>query len=393
MNHKYLKLQIVMLMLFLIIGCSKKTDPVIVIKDKDELVSVRIQEGLAYLSFNREYWNMDLESTEYLIETKNTVKDALVATVKHENPETVFPTVVLLMEDGTVEWLLASPFEDTKFDKPTIKSKFVSFGKIPWIKDIKSLVLEDSKEGIGLPTIYAIDNKDSKYDLSTLSYLTHHFGSLFDSELALQNDFESELYTFLELEENGNVKLMRKLIDGHIQHTYKGSYSVSFDEAPKITFDLKLEDSTEQEEIPTSLKGIYWLDVKPYKHISLFLSEGDLLSDNQVEYKLFFKEAMNKSLNLFKMDEGEFIDYMVDNDGLFQDMVHKGMKAMVPKETTVLPTQETGRNIILGTDHEEHFVNEMHYTVTDEGDIYLLDVIKDEWFKVFEYKPPVIPSQ
>ena len=39
--------------------------------------------------------------------------------------------------------------------------------------------------------------------------------------------------------------------------------------------------------------------------------------------------------------------------------------------------------VALGTDHEENFVQEVHYAVnTNTGEVYLDDIINDIWVKV-----------
>lgn len=147
---------------------------ILICEDEEGLVQVRIVNGAAELSFDLERWEAlhGLKPEEHegvlhkgpfdIISAHGAIKDACIVQVpemdtRHRHEEFVTPTVMLLMEDGSLEYLLADPLEDRMDDC------YYSYGPLPWLKQIESLSYQSASEGLS-PTIFATDSSGFRYN-------------------------------------------------------------------------------------------------------------------------------------------------------------------------------------------------------------------------------------
>ena len=56
-----------------------------------------------------------------------------------------------------------------------------------------------------------------------------------------------------------------------------------------------------------------------------------------------------------------------------------GMDILITGETTYIPGSGECQDIWIGTDHEDKFTREVHYTIGADGNIYMYDPLNDEW--------------
>ena len=132
-------------------------------QDADGLVSVSIENGKAALTFDN---SGTAREGPFPIEASGRVRDACIGIIEalsglvySGSPDFAAPAVILLMEDGSLEYTVASPnaVEHT--------GAFYSFGKVPWLKDIVSLSYESDGEGLGEMTVFAEDESGKRYEV------------------------------------------------------------------------------------------------------------------------------------------------------------------------------------------------------------------------------------
>ena len=318
-------------------------------------------------------------------------KIAALDSAQHE--EFIIPSAILLMEDGTLEWVLADPFVGTQF----------SYGKLPWLDNIVSLSYEPGSEGRGDMTIYATDKDGLRYDVRIPCGLYDIFGDSWYCELVVGENYG----IFLSFEENGGVNLMKGWLESEAVASYSGSYTVSLSEnVPEaerpgmISFDLSLDWS--DYDFPAKIQGTYYISANLGISMELYLSGGDTLHDGTAGYTFlhmhygvhedYDDEDWDGSHNagrlwVFHMSDEDFTNYLLDNVPEAYERVkvmRNPMAVLVPGATTELPDEGVCRDICLGTDHSEHFVVEIIYTVADAGSIYEFDPVNNVWKCVYD---------
>ena len=153
--------------------------------------------------------------------------------------------------------------------------------------------------------------------------------------------------------------------------------------------------------------GLLWLE-----HGEFYDSDGRFVSDNHnaVRYMLCPDPDMGGLYKLYEgnvyifttvsngevvtirkawPDIGEELDFddimelaleiLVRKVPDYREYLSMGMKALFTGETSVIDGK-TCYDISVGTDHEEHFVQEVHYSVhLDYGKVYVLDFMNGKW--------------
>jgi len=206
-------------------------------KDEEGLVSVWINNGVAEVHLDLEKWeelhklseiDPDYFDVELLSEGPFTVeflsgrvKDACIGKIEdlddmgYEN--FIAPVVVLLMEDGTLEYFPVDPYP---YEETLV---FYSYGVLPWLNNIVSLAYEQETEGKGEMTIFATDQDGLRYDVRLPAKLT----TMFDAEWAhfLVED-EMDQGIFLTFEDDKTVTFEEGAFDGERSEKKTGSYTV-----------------------------------------------------------------------------------------------------------------------------------------------------------------------
>ena len=244
--------------------------------DNEGLVTVTVKDGKAGLSFDLDKWielhdeiltiSPDVSDISQLGKgpfeiagLSGKVKDACVGKVgvldNHDYKNFVFPAVMLLMEDGSLEYTLADPLSGDLIS---------SAGKLPWLKNIVSLSYEQKGEGLGDMTIYADDADGLRYDTGLLGGFMNVFD--YDWVAELGND----ACCTLSFSENGEVTLGAGWIGSEITDSYPGTYTIYLAENAAdgqrpgvISFAF-----------PTFKSGTYFFEADAY-YLKLWISDGD----------------------------------------------------------------------------------------------------------------------
>ncbi|MDR1664911.1 MAG: hypothetical protein LBR83_08345 [Clostridiales bacterium] len=284
-------------------------------EDEEGLVQVRVEGGEASISFDLERW--DALYDIYGIDTENwyehfspegmyfivlerlsegpfpinadKVKDACVGQIAEISSNFAAPAVFLLMEDGTVEWLMADIYAPCKVEDSW--DVFTSRGKLPWLKGITSLSLENDGEGIGETTIYATDGSGLRYDLR----IPFRFENLCDAPWVCDvvADDIAELQGRLRFEEDGAVYMEVSTYGGAPVEKWSGSFYVELPEstglykAGSIVFDLALDWRDEDPARAGNrhqIKGVYHADKEGGYSLNLSLNTGDALFSYSGDY-------------------------------------------------------------------------------------------------------------
>ena len=189
-------------------------------------------------------------------------------------------SVFLLMDDGTVEWILASPkIIDKNLEKWTYYS---ASQKLPWIKDIVAIYIDTEDEGYGNKTVFAEDKKGLHYNLRIPS---EFFYSL-DNHWEYYYDEESNRLCTINFKEDGYFELNIGSTY-EISESYVGTYDISLDaesskgyQAGMIRVDLYWDESKNNNvhwEHPETIQGTFFVENHAGNRLVLFAGEGDTL--------------------------------------------------------------------------------------------------------------------
>jgi len=384
---------------------------IIIRRDSEGLVEVTIGDGKAELTFDIEQWDKlydiyniydatfyadsrFLQNGPYEIISFSDmkIKDACIGKIKSLNAKIYGiddVTVLLLMEDGTLEFFTTYPYpwEDEYI--------FYSFGKLPWLKDIVSLSYESDNEGIGEMTIFAADKNGLRYDVRNFCHLISVFQCEWVYEIgpAFEDDIEC---IFLGLKEDGELSLRKGLLyNGDCYAFYTGKYTVSLSSAggkPVLALELwdewELDMSNPDFNLPPDLIGEYFFTVD-YNYFTLYLAEGDVLhySEDGAQILTYPFWEHWSDIYAFYGDDGwydgyteERVLYIIGN--LCDETVNyfeQGMTALYIQDYELIDGEMCWK-VALGTNHDENFVTEVIYAVEVESmQVYRYDVLDDTW--------------
>ena len=382
-------------------------------EDGEGLVSVFIwEDGRAELLFDLERWDnlhgvydnayFDAERISegpFSIVTagKGRVKDACVGKIEDafgylSLRDFISPTVILLMEDGSLEYLQTDPFEGiNSFD-----GALYSQGKLPWLKDVESLSYENDGEGIGEMTIFARDKAGLIYNTRNLIHMT----GVFDDEWLFRLDregFSEWRYCVLRLFEDGGAAFETGLNDGFgigDYGVYEGSYEISLAEnAPSgrrpglISFDMTMTGGDAQTE---RISGAYFIQARDGITLELWHSDGGHLAyfDGEPVTEFYFFRPTDSEYDFWGRedywDDEAVISYLLEKlPDAREKTLELGMAALCDGGTTELNGVGLCRDVWLGTNHPEQFTREILYTVSGGGDIYEYDPVDDLYHLVY----------
>ena len=158
----------------------------------------------------------------------------------------ISPSVIILMEDGTLEMVLADPYtqgENSYFDSR----------KIPWLKDIVSLSYEvDPHSDYGHEmTVIAADSQGQRFNVRIPGSYAHIMGTELYCLRPPINEYDTDGdYLTLVLSEDG-AAVFRKYFGGYdeLYEMHYGSYDIQLPEpagagmpaAGTLSFDLNLD--------------------------------------------------------------------------------------------------------------------------------------------------------
>ena len=279
---------------------------------EDGLIVLTIKDGKAEITFDDDLWEKryglyGIEDPEYysddlilpgpfpIEDYEGAISDACIVPITSLKmtstlSATTIPTAVLLMQDGGICLVCASPYTEGP------NTEFYC-RRLPWLKDIASISADTDKNGDA--TVYATDAQGIRYDVripAELSYILN----VYDEDTYYNNEFSRTLYCTmtneyaclqLTLFDNGQVLYRICDYNGQIFDGYSGKYEVQLAEDPgrgkppagAISFDLHLtytiseydpEDLTDEDiayiESYDNLDGIYMTQ----RHMDQIYIEG-----------------------------------------------------------------------------------------------------------------------
>ena len=420
---------------------DEKDDGAITRADEDGLVAINIENGAAELFFDVEQWEelYSLSSVRYTpddspfqiwegtfpVVASGKVRDACIGKIDGLDigySYFVTPTLILLMEDGSLEFLLIDPFVTEDWS-------YYSKGKLPWVKDIVSLTYENSSEGMGGMTIFATDEDGLRYDVLLLCNLSHVFEEYwsFDQE----REDGNTLFCNLHLTENFEVFFDRGILDDmgiNDYSEYSGSYSVTIAENDPsdlrpglISFDLKLGYSDNPAD--NNIRTTYFISATDMVSLGLWHSDGGhlLFDDHGPITELRFNAHSeaddyddwyssdwfdHETVIVTDWDEADHTELFNDdkfswfgadglnNEGLINYLLVKlpearekmqklGMAALCTGETSDLIEAGLCRNVWLGANYPGEFAREILYAIASYGDIYEYHPDEDRYYLVY----------
>lgn len=392
--------------------------------DADGLVSIEIKNGEALLTYHLDRWNEKygiynqdfgaydkswMKEGPFPVQTHSgTVVDACIGQIEEFGNigwgEVLCPTVILLMDNGSLEQFIADPFigEDTDL--------LYTFRKLNWIDEVDILTYEKEKDGIGENTIYATDKKGLRYDLrfpirydflTQWSWITPIYGS--------EEDSNENFYGYLTLMEDGNAKWMTGWKDSDAAEVYEGTYEISFAEQAKdsekpgiLNLNLDLvwnlfgeEDSEYAAGLQENLTGSYFIDTDSSGYLHLYPSSGDLLFGREPEegqpfvFDILWENyeptdhTILGEFDTSLFSEKDLIEYLTLIVPKAKEMMEIGMTAVVIEEISTIEGV-TCRDVILGTSGEFNFTQEFYYTIAPDGTVYQMDMMTGDWVDLIE---------
>lgn len=320
---------------------------------------------------------------------KQTCVGKLLGFVEADRYEAVsMPVIILLMEDGSLEWLLADPYWLIIEPLYGYDEIVYSWGILPWINDIVALSYESEKEGKGEMTIMATDQKGKQYDLRKVLTLQGLLWNIWRFDL----EPDGERHMILDFTEDGTVRL-EKGTGLSVDEAYLGNYQVHFEEnsekgekAGTISFDFKRasDKSVNIADSPKEIQGNYFVEMNENWELKLWLSEGDPLHQQEgepvQEYIFYAYIEDGEPIDFAEVSEEELIDYLFMVVPEAKRLVEEeGMSAMVMGETTEFEDGDICRDVWLGTNSSDSFVKEILYTISSIGEVFQYDPVGDGW--------------
>ncbi len=388
-----------------------REDETTICKDVEGLVEVHIRDGKATVHFNIERWEELFNINEYVsteelygeavsingISTR--VKDAVIVQIKEldylNGLDGTAPTIFLLLEDGSVEWIFADIF----LPKPDYP-KLDSYGKLNWIGDIVSLSVENDGEGIGETTVYGIDFKGNKYDLKTSAKFSEIVRGQWIWNIEEIDSSSEDKYGVLTFSDKDFVIYEIGNLDGSDHTRYTGKYKLSIEEKSAerpgiLSLDLTLDWTNNDMDMPREIHGKYFADAYNLINFKLWPSEGDPLYHNKGnnvnidEYDFWL--ANDPMGGNFGMDNplekdyrGDYARFLVDKVAKAKEMVEKhGMNILETDNYVELPRGRC-KEVWLGTNDKNKFTKEILYAIFYMEIIYEYDPVEDNWEIVWE---------
>ncbi|MDR1703169.1 MAG: hypothetical protein LBS19_00575 [Clostridiales bacterium] len=321
------------------LSSAKAKSGVITKEDAEGLFTVTVEDGTAEIFFDLESWQeqlvehgmpkdafylADLSPGPYEITTNaGAVADVCIGYIEdmaysvdpfgeylEKGVEMKLPVIMLLMEDGTIEY--------TDADWPFIGGLDYSytFATLPWLKDIVSI--EHDKPKTGESTFYAIDGDGLRHDVRISKEFYPIFGDFIKwSAPLLQNGDNEYDYTgklWLSDEEICSFDIIPAGEEDSVAG-YTGTYEVITAVGQKedyalgsIVFDFtdfwNLYDEN-LSDLPKQVNGVYSVAIEPdfAMWLTLELREGDPLfsygGEEQLEYEF---ESVNDFAGYFSED-------------------------------------------------------------------------------------------
>ena len=397
--------------------------------DEEGLVQVSIENGSASISFDLARWDslygilqpskafsyqegyMDptnLSEGPFPISgLTGKVKDAVIAQMESLDwmgyPSFVTPAVILLMEDGSVEWLLADPYSAAvSAEMDSDYRPYTSYGRLPLIEKVHNLSYETEDEGRGDITVYAVTGDGLRYNLRILCNMMTLFDDVWTCVLrSPMEQYAPPLYGYMTFYEDGNILydvIEGSYYTGYPYESWVGKYELILAEDQlyppgTIVFDMELnwwvyewdeESDCSNQQYTPHIKGTYRFDAYAGGTIDLFLNDGDDLypykEENPELYTFLFGDYVGWTDSFSNMTDEELVGWLTSQVPEAYEWIYTyGMTPLITGDYTQFTDGDVGRDIWLGTDSGGKFTREILYSIGMYGAIYEYDAVGDRW--------------
>lgn len=375
-----------------------------VIQDPEGWILVRLEEGQAFLAFDPDNWpdesGIDKNLSEPVFGRVDGLKGKPVSACAgrmfglneslDDEGYPMMPVVVFLMEDGSLEWLLADPSWHQSLSERGPNDLVFSRGLIPWVQDVVKLSLEETGEGVGgMQTIYAKDSAGLRYDLS----LPLNFQPLtYATWTLMPEEDDPEGWAYLGFNEAGEATLMTgseyEALDTHrgTYRLYLAADGAQGKSAGTLELDLLLAEDTPvvRSAARPKVQGSFFAGIDWQNDLWLYPAEGDPLyvkdGRSPEAYRFGMIDAPGLVFDIEGMDDDDLLNHLLTQAPEVEIRFYANdLSALVTGERTDLGDGFVGRDIWLGTNHEDHFVKEDLYTIDQYGNVYWYDPQGDAW--------------
>ncbi len=377
-------------------------------KDEEGLVEVHFTEDTATVYFDSSLWLELFQPSEWgfndflgergveIIGLEKKIVDVKIVRLEEYDRmrivEDIIPTIFLLMEDGTVDIVIADLY---MVDYYQLEDLYIH-DKLPLVKDLVSLSLEENQYGERV--LYGIDSRDRKYDLN----LVGDFIDVCDgmdawiSPTYIPDPYDKDDYLMvLGFSEDGQLAYQRGFPDEGDPFKYIGTYELNIQvDGPKplgsLSIDLKADPASSLIFSHERIKGEFHFKRYDGLEIEIEHLDGDYLYDD--DYNQFHVIHFYYGYNLFSTynygeasldSKDDYVFWLKENLLKVKKMVEEmGMAIEVTDEYEDLGDGEY-RYVWLGTNHKEKFTREILYGISQDGTILEYDPLGDGWNIVF----------
>lgn len=313
------------------------------------------------------------------------VMDGKIAQVKALSPpayeEVILPTVALIMENGRVEFVLASPFIAKE------QTEVYSEGRLPWLRGVTEIVEE--KNRAGETSLVAIDYQNNRWDLAQVQQLSPILRTKWMTNLEYDGQY-AELY----LRPHGSFSYAMFDVSGEVLNEYESTYTIQVDgqSDPEITLEFgpPIGEDPEFSDETIAVYKVAFVDDR----MILYYAGQDSLPGGVPETITWHDELWDWTYpwedtgSSGYQDEpgmhrvGDPIGYLVEHVAEVRTNLEQGMSLMITDQVGII--DEMCTIVSVGNNLDDQFVQIHHYAIgTESGNIYVLNILDDLWHWVY----------
>jgi hypothetical protein len=398
---------------------DSESSDVIIREDPDGLFRVIIKDGNAELEYNMDKWVKlpgyddymgyfdipEINGGPFSILTSDQRKfiDACAGILSPEkagsfyNGEGMYPSLIFLMEDGTLEYTIPDLVHSNMCADMEINE--YTLGPICWLKNISSISYES--DGNGGMTVYAKDLSGVRYDVRVPMDLSNILWNVWVYSFDENYPYNS----YIELAPDGTATLMIGPSDREGVVYYKGTYEITPVENTRkdnrmgtVTLNYYYdriwdgEEGLERAEIIGKYYINYVDDGVMDPHIELQFIDGSPLEFDYdykpveyytlwqlyTDYEYYDEGVDGVGRDVFEMIDDELIDYVISQAPEISERMNMrgggNLKVIVPGDIREdVPNEGRCRDVWLVWYGAEEYDIIIIYTVSTSGAVYEYD--------------------